>query len=159
MRDATPCRRTQAGFFRYTARMMKALLMGMLLLGATPSATPDAGQVSAAATVGTVASASGRLRVEVLSSMTPLRRGVQTFQVRITDAASGKPVPGVVLSVQPWMPAMNHGISEVPRVTARDPGTFEVSDTDLFMPGVWELRFTLKGTVEDTATVTLKLGR
>ncbi|RYZ37625.1 MAG: hypothetical protein EOO72_10410 [Myxococcaceae bacterium] len=138
---------------------MKALLMGMLLLGATPSAAPDAGQVSAATPVGTVASASGRLRVEVLSLMTPLRRGVQVFQVRITDAASGKPVPGVVLSVQPWMPAMGHGISEAPRVTAREPGSFEVSDADLFMPGVWELRFTLKGTVEDTATVTLKLGR
>ncbi|RKG52887.1 hypothetical protein D7X30_32545 [Corallococcus sp. AB011P] len=139
---------------------MKALLMGMLLLGATPSAEPDAGQVSAVATVGTVASASGRLRVEVLSSMTPLRRGVQTFQVRITEAVSGKPVPGVVLSVQPWMPAMGHGISEVPRVTAREPGSFEVSDADLFMPGVWELRFTLKGSVvEDSATVTLKLGR
>ncbi|MHA7627314.1 FixH family protein [Corallococcus sp. M7] len=139
--------------------MMKALLMGMLLLGATPSVAPDAGQVSAATSVGTVASASGRLRVEVLSSTTPLRRGVQTFQVRITDAASGKPVSGVVLSVHPWMPAMGHGISDVPRVTAREPGSFEVSDTDLFMPGVWELRFTLKGTVEDSATVTLKLGR
>ncbi|RKG89126.1 hypothetical protein D7W82_08215 [Corallococcus sp. CA049B] len=138
---------------------MKALLMGMLLLGATPSAAPDAGQVSAATTVGTVASASGRLRVEVLSSMTPLRRGVQVLQVRITDAVSGKPVPGVVLSVQPWMPAMGHGISEVPRVTVREPGSFEVSDADLFMPGVWELRFTLKGAVEDSATVTLKLGR
>ncbi|RKH87930.1 hypothetical protein D7Y21_17005 [Corallococcus sp. AB045] len=138
---------------------MKALLMGMLLLGATPSAAPDAGQVSAVATVGTVASASGRLRVEVLSSMTPLRRGVQVFQVRITDTVSGTPVSGVVLSVQPWMPAMGHGISEVPRVTAREPGSFEVSDADLFMPGVWELRFTLKGSVEDSATVTLKLGR
>ncbi|RKH01775.1 FixH family protein [Corallococcus carmarthensis] len=142
---------------------MKALMMGMLLLGATPSAVPDAGSdagiVSAAATVGTATSASGRLRVEVLSAAVPLRRGVQVFQVRITDAASGKPVSGVVLSVQPWMPAMGHGISEVPRVTAREPGTFEVSDADLFMPGVWELRFTLKGTVEDTATVTLKLGR
>ncbi|WP_255427329.1 FixH family protein [Corallococcus sp. AB045] len=131
----------------------------MLLLGATPSAAPDAGQVSAVATVGTVASASGRLRVEVLSSMTPLRRGVQVFQVRITDTVSGTPVSGVVLSVQPWMPAMGHGISEVPRVTAREPGSFEVSDADLFMPGVWELRFTLKGSVEDSATVTLKLGR
>ncbi|RKG80210.1 hypothetical protein D7W79_08545 [Corallococcus exercitus] len=138
---------------------MKALLMGMLLWGATPSAGPDAGTVSARTSVGTAASASGRLRVEVLSAMPALRRGVQTFQVRVTDAGSGKPVPGVVLTVQPWMPAMGHGISEVPRVTAREPGTFEVSDADLFMPGVWELRFTLKGTVEDTATVTLKLGR
>lgn len=142
---------------------MKTLLMGMWLLGATPSvgsdAGTDAGQVSAAVSVGTAVSASGKHRVEVLSSMTPLRRGVQAFQVRITDAASGKPVSGVTLAVQPWMPAMGHGISEVPRVTARDPGTFEVSDTDLFMPGVWELRFTLKGTMEDSATVTLKLGR
>lgn len=142
---------------------MKTLLMGMLLLGATFSAAPaagsDAGQVSAAVSVGTVVSASGRLRVEVLSPMTPLRRGVQVFQVRVTDAASGKPVSGVVLSVQPWMPAMGHGISDVPRVTARAPGTFEVSDMDLFMPGAWELRFTLKGTVEDSAAVTLKLGR
>jgi hypothetical protein len=131
--------------------MMKALLVGMLLWGA--------GQLSAPVTVGTAASTSGRIRVEVLSQTTPLRRGVQTFQVRLTDATSGKPVSGVVLSVQPWMPAMGHGISEVPRVTARDPGTFEVSDADLFMPGVWELRFTLKGTVEDSATVTLKLAR
>ncbi|MFB1483363.1 FixH family protein [Corallococcus sp. RDP092CA] len=135
----------------------------MLLLGATLSAAPaagsDAGQVSAAVSVGTVVSASGRLRVEVLSPMTPLRRGVQVFQVRVTDAASGKPVSGVVLSVQPWMPAMGHGVSDVPRVTARAPGTFEVSDMDLFMPGAWELRFTLKGTVEDSAAVTLKLGR
>ncbi|WP_244227164.1 FixH family protein [Corallococcus aberystwythensis] len=137
--------------------------MGMLLLGATPSvgsdAGVDAGQVSTVVTVGTAASASGRLRVEVLSAMTPLRRGVQAFQVRVTDAVSGKPVSGVVLSVQPWMPAMGHGISEVPRVAARDSGTFDVSDADLFMPGVWELRFTLKGSVEDSATVTLKLGR
>ncbi|MGE6763551.1 FixH family protein [Corallococcus interemptor] len=131
--------------------MMKALLVGMLLWGA--------GQLSAPATVGTAASTSGRIRVEVLSQTAPLRRGVQTFQVRLTDATSGKPVTGVVLSVQPWMPAMGHGISDVPRVTAKDPGTYEISGADLFMPGVWELRFTLKGTVEDAATVTLKLAR
>ncbi|TSC25240.1 FixH family protein [Corallococcus sp. Z5C101001] len=142
---------------------MKALVMWLHLLGAAPLAVPDAGSdagvVRAETAVGSAVSASGRLRVEVRSAAVPLRRGVQVLRVQVTDAASGKPVPDVVLAVQPWMPSMGHGIEEVPRVIAREPGTFDVTELDLFMPGVWELRFTLKGAVEDTAAVTLKLGR
>ncbi|MCY1033072.1 FixH family protein [Corallococcus sp. BB11-1] len=142
---------------------MMTLLVWMMLLGALPPAGPsagnDAGTVGTVAAVATVTSASGRLRVELRSASVPLRRGVQVFQVRISDAASGRPVPGVILTVQPWMPSMGHGISETPRITEREPGVFEVSELDLFMPGAWEMRFTLKGTVEDTATVALKLGR
>jgi hypothetical protein len=142
---------------------MNALVMWMLFLGVAPSA-PDAGSDAGvmgteAVIVGDVLSDSGRTRVEVRSTAVPLRRGMQAFQVRLRDAGSGKPVSGVVLSVQPWMPTMGHGIQEVPRVTEREPGTFDVTETDLFMPGVWELRFTMKGRVEDTAAVTLKLGR
>jgi hypothetical protein len=143
---------------------MNVVMMWMLLLGAAPPGAPDAGSDAGvvgteAAIVGEALGASGRVRVEVRSAAVPLRRGMQAFQVRIRDAASGKPVAGVVLSVQPWMPSMGHGIQEVPRVTEREAGTFDVTDTDLFMPGAWELRFTLKGTAEDTAAVSLKLGR
>ena len=37
------------------------------------------------------------------------------------------------------------------------PGEFEVSELDLFMPGIWELRLGLSGAVSDKAVVTLKL--
>ncbi|MCY1043724.1 FixH family protein [Corallococcus sp. bb12-1] len=134
----------------------------MMLLGAvppTPTAGSDAGTVNTELLVGTATSASGRLRVEVRSSAPSLKRGVQVFHVRVTEVATGKPIPGGTLSVQPWMPAMGHGISDTPRITERGPGDFEVAELDLFMPGAWELRFTLKDTVEDTAVVAFKLGR
>ncbi|RKH04257.1 hypothetical protein D7Y13_31240 [Corallococcus praedator] len=141
---------------------MTMLVLWMLLLGAVPPAPmigSDAGTVNTELLVGTATSASGRLRVEVRSSATSLKRGVQVFRVRVTEVASGKPMPRGTLTVQPWMPAMGHGISDTPRITERGPGDFEVSELDLFMPGAWELRFTLKDTVEDTAVITFKLGR
>ena len=142
---------------------MKLAMLCLLLLGNAPANPPpaprDAGSAVAETSVASVTSASGRLRVEVLASATPLRRGVQRFHIRVTEAATGRAVPGVELAVLPWMPSMGHGIDGNPRITVLGPGDFEVSDLDLFMPGAWELRLTLTGKVDDKAVVPLKLAR
>ncbi|WP_408889253.1 FixH family protein [Myxococcus faecalis] len=140
---------------------MRTWVVWMMLSGAPAFATPRAQTEASTAesVVGMTQSASGRWHVKVLSTATPLKRGPQRFTVRVSDAANGKLAQGLELRVQPWMPSMGHGIDEAPRVTSRSDGVFEVSELDLFMPGTWELRFTLAGREQDTASVTLKLGR
>ncbi|WP_426745460.1 FixH family protein [Myxococcus faecalis] len=142
---------------------MKELVMWALLQAAPAQATLPPAQpaeaVATEATVGTTQSVSGRWHIKVLASSDKLKRGPQRFTVRVTDSATGKPMSKGTLHVEPWMPSMGHGISETPRVTPQGEGLFEVTDLDLFMPGTWELRFTLEGPTQDTAKVTLKLGR
>ncbi|GHG67152.1 FixH family protein [Comamonas sp. JC664] len=142
---------------------MKELVMWMLLQAAPALATPPASEPAKVAatetTIGTTQSASGRWHLTVRSAAAPLKRGPQRFTVRVTDATTGKPMQQGTLGVEPWMPTMGHGISERPRVTALKEGEFEVTDLDLFMPGRWELRFTIGEAPPDTAKVAFKLGR
>ncbi|WP_434386975.1 FixH family protein [Melittangium boletus] len=128
-----------------------AVLMGMVL-AAPPTL---ASEVS----IASVASASGRFQVEVRAREVPLKRGPQTLRIVVTEAQTHAPATGLQLSVEPWMPAMGHGINDTPQVSAAGPGQFQVVDLDLFMPGVWELRLRLSGAATDQAVVTLKLTR
>ncbi|AGC48052.1 hypothetical protein MYSTI_06779 [Myxococcus stipitatus DSM 14675] len=144
---------------------MKTPLLLCLLMSATPPAKPEALETGTAARaplsapVATVTSTSGRLRIDALTDVLPLRRGPRSFLFRVTESTTGKPVPGLRLAVQPWMPTMGHGLDEPVRITARGDSDFEVSELDLFMPGAWELRLTLSGTVDDKAVVAFKLAR
>lgn len=144
---------------------MKTALLLCLLVSAAPPTKPSAPESETAArpplseSVASVTSTSGRLRIEVLTDTLPLRRGPRRFLVRVTESATGKPVPGLQLAVQPWMPTMGHGLDEPVRITPRGPSDFEISDLDLFMPGAWELRLSLSGAITDQAVVALKLAR
>ncbi|QSQ13161.1 FixH family protein [Myxococcus landrumensis] len=145
---------------------MKTTLLLCLLMSAAPPAKPEApadtgtaARAPRSAPVATVTSTSGRLRIDVMTDALPLRRGPRSFLIRVTESTTGKPVPGLRLAVQPWMPTMGHGLDEPVRITARGDSDFEISDLDLFMPGAWELRLTLSGTVDDKAVVAFKLAR
>ncbi|WP_342376107.1 FixH family protein [Myxococcus stipitatus] len=144
---------------------MKTSLLLCLLMSAMPPAKPEAPESGPAARaplsapVATVTSTSGRLRIDVSTDVLPLRRGPRSFLIRVTESTTGKPVLGLRLAVQPWMPTMGHGLDEPVRITARSDSDFEVSDLDLFMPGAWELRLTLSGTVDDKAVIAFKLAR
>ena len=133
-------------------------LATLLLFLVSAAPTPEAGQGSAAnVSVASVTSESGKLKVEVFAPAQPLRRGLQRLRIHITEQATGKPAPGLQLAIQPWMPNMGHGVSELPTITEPQPGDFEISELDLFMPGTWELRLTLSGVASDKAVVVLKL--
>jgi hypothetical protein len=97
----------------------------------------------------TLPSASGALRVAVRSSPQPPSRGLSLFELTLTDD-SGAPAAGLVLAVQPWMPAMGHGTSVVPEVAETAPGVYEVSNVVLAMPGTWQLRTSVSGSQADT---------
>jgi hypothetical protein len=47
------------------------------------------------------------------------------------------------LQVLPFMPQMGHGSDQTPQIAANTDGTFDVSDIDLFMDGLWTVTFTV----------------
>jgi hypothetical protein len=52
---------------------------------------------------------------------------------------------------------MGHGASIVPSITDEGSGRYVASDVDFFMPGTWELRTTLAGALQDSATPTFQI--
>ena len=82
--------------------------------------------------------------------------GYDAAQLAISDP-SGSPVSGLSLSIVPWMPAHGHGTSVNPTVTETAPGIFVATPLYLFMPGSWELRMTIAGSVDDTAKAAFEI--
>ncbi len=87
----------------------------------------------------TTASASGQLTVGVWWSPPQPSVGYDAAQFSITDA-NGAPVPGLTLTIVPWMPAYGHGASVAPTVSETMPGVYVATPLDFFMAGNWELR-------------------
>jgi hypothetical protein len=104
----------------------------------------------------TATSASGQLRVGVRWSPQPPAVGTAAAELAITDAA-GTPVGGLSLAGLLWMPAHGHGASVQPELNETADGVFIASPLYFFMPGAWELRLTIAGTFDDTATVSIDL--
>jgi hypothetical protein len=98
----------------------------------------------------TLSSMNHQLSVSVRTSPQPPTRGDQSVEYTIADPTTGKPLTGLTLDVVPWMPIMNHGTSIVPSVTETVPGTYVLSNVDLFMAGEWALRTTISGTRADS---------
>jgi len=142
------------------ARRPTALVPAFLLfalLGCGEVAPPPAPPASFGANPDqTVASDSGALTVAVRYAPDPPTAGEDAAQLTFTDAG-GAPVGGLDLTVVPWMPAHGHGTSVDPTVTETTPGVFLASPLYLFMPGTWELRMTIGGTVDDTAKTSFEI--
>jgi len=98
-----------------------------------------------------VESAGGHLHVGVWSSPQPPAQGNSAFRYVVTDD-SGKPVDGLDVAVQPWMPDMDHGTGVTPSIQPMGAGVYELTNVYLFMPGRWQLRTTFTGAVTDAAT-------
>jgi hypothetical protein len=77
-------------------------------------------------------------------------RGVNTLRLVVTRVSDGTPVSGLTLDVVPWMPAMGHGASVKPTVEpGPEPGSYDVTNVALVMPGLWEIRTTISGSTSD----------
>ena len=100
------------------------------------------------APVANVVSDSGAVHMAAWTSPNPIERGEVALQLNALDA-KGAPLDGVTMSAVPWMPAMGHGASTVPTVTAKGNGIYELTNVNLFMPGHWEIRIAMSGTITD----------
>jgi hypothetical protein len=143
-----------------TAFLIAATLAGAALLGCSGGDDGDGGDGGnsfAPTPLATVSSDGAKLRIEVRTSPEqPPSRGILAVEYRITGK-DGAPVDGLTLSVVPWMPDMGHGTSITPTVTAMGDGTYVISDVELFMPGQWDLRTQVTGSLEDSVTPTFQI--
>lgn len=98
----------------------------------------------------TVKSQSGQLTIAVRSSPQPPARGLDDFELVITDE-NGSPRDGLKISVTPWMTSHDHGTSITPTIEASGNGRYVVHQVSLYMPGHWELQTDLSGA--DRATI------
>lgn len=89
-------------------------------------------------------SAGGAFTVTIANAKpNPPGKGTNAWTVTITDA-QGQPVDGVAFEVKPYMVDHAHGPPVAPEVAPGGaPGTYDVTTMDLFMPGVWQLTFTV----------------
>jgi hypothetical protein len=103
-----------------------------------------------------VVSDSGSLTIAVRFAPAPPAVGTDAVQLSFVDG-NGAAAAGLGLSVVPWMPAHGHGTSVNPTVTETAPGVFVATPLYLFMPGSWELRMTISGSVDDTAKAAFEI--
>ena len=116
------------------------------LIGCSASAE----QPGHGAGVTNVLSESGALRVVLHASPEAVpARGTNALDLDVVRADSEEPVLGLSLSMVPFMPAMGHGSSVVPRCSEAGDGHYRCDDVVLSMPGLWELRTTIAGTESD----------
>lgn len=114
--------------------------------GCSSSGATDPGEVSETpAAVVTSESGGYRISMHTAPDAVP-SRGVNTLRMNVTRISDGAPATGLALEVVPWMPAMGHGASVKPTIEPGSaPGSYMVSNVNLFMPGLWEIRTTIAG--------------
>ncbi len=127
-----------------------SLALAGILLGACGS-SPSVAQGFGTTPLVTVTSASGALQLDVFTNPQPPTDGNVEVRYVITDVGSAQPAEGLSLAVVPWMPAMGHGTSVVPVVSAAGAGVYNLTNVYLFMPGQWQLRTAISGGATDSA--------
>jgi hypothetical protein len=132
-----------------------ALALCVAGCGAAPSEDAQPPSFPAAAAE-TVSSSSGGLNVEVRWAPATPVRGQDAASLTFLDP-NGSVVDGLVVDVVPWMPAHGHGTSVQPIVTPSGRGVVVASPVYLYMPGEWQLRMTISGTVDDSAIATVQI--
>lgn len=95
-----------------------------------------------------VASSADKFTVKLLQSQPgPPIKGANTWQIEIDETATGLPLDGLDISVLPWMPDHNHGSLAAVVVTPETTGQYQLDPMYLSMSGLWEIRFTIVGTM------------
>jgi hypothetical protein len=75
----------------------------------------------------------------------PPARQDNAWSVQINALAGGAAAEGAMITVTPFMPAHGHGAGKPVTVTAgSEPGRYELTPINLWMPGVWETTVDVK---------------
>jgi hypothetical protein len=93
-------------------------------------------------------SESGELLVE-LRTPYGLTRGSNEVLLHVLQAVDGAPANGLVLEMEPFMPAMGHGSGVAPQVMQANSGDYWFSEVVLNMAGRWQLRTSISGDRQD----------
>lgn len=130
---------------------VRLLCLGIVLAAcgddpAPPSALPCGGATVDTFAAGlTKSSEGGAFEVTLLdASRRPPDRGDNTFTLRVERLPGREPVAPEAIALRPWMPRHGHGSTPAVFTATSSPGGAAVGPVDLFMPGLWELRFSIE---------------
>lgn len=115
---------------RRSALTILATSLALAACGAEPA--------PAAAELDGVSSRHGTLVGSFSPAPDPPATGDNALAMRLARA-SGAPVVGAVVQLEPWMPAHGHGSPTVPTVVEVGGGAYRAEAIHLTMPGHWEL--------------------
>lgn len=136
--------------------LLISMLVGMSTIGCS-SSNEGAPNEPAAQPFATMTSDSGRLHVEFRSAPQPLEQGENKLWLTIHDHETHAPSDGLAFTVEPWMPAHDHGSSTVPVVIAEGNGKYLVDNVVFTMPGEWELRIHITSPFDDALAPTVTI--
>ncbi len=94
-------------------------------------------------------------RFDAYSAPDPFARGEGEIAIVATSLETSAPIDGLAVSVVPFMPAMGHGATTDPVVTAQGNGKYLASGVVLAMPGDWQMRTQIGGACTDALVFTL----
>lgn len=124
------------------------------LVACASSSDGAAGEAFPAAAYTAATSDSGALVIEARTSPSqPPPRGTCNIQLTVKDARDGRPMTALAVGVVPWMAAHAHGTSITPTVRDTGDGHYVASDVSLYMPGEWDLRVSIAGSLTDHAVL------
>lgn len=107
--------------------------------------------------VATTTSSVCNANLDAYAAPDPLTRGASSIKFVATDVTTSAPRDGLSIALVPWMPAMGHGASTVPTVTAQGGGVYVARDVVLIMPGTWQLRVQLSGACSDNVVLSVEV--
>jgi hypothetical protein len=136
------------------------VLASLLVLGACSSQPPTgngAGQQQASIcdndprgmtyAIGLSAtSAHGSMKASFVDATpAPPAKNENSWTLKLTDT-HGNPITGATLAVAPFMPDHGHGPPALPLWMEMGGGTYVINQIDFFMPGIWQVTFTITPT-------------
>jgi len=98
----------------------------------------------------------GLFSVEMLVKGDTMTVGLNDLDLIVhRDVEGNRDVEGAEITVEPWMPTMGHGVKPKPVIVERGAGLYSVKGLKLTMPGLWELRISIRAAgSEDRAVFT-----
>ncbi len=129
----------------------------VLLFGLAACASGSGSTAFGSKPFSTVTSAACDASFDAYSAPDPLTRGDGEVEIVATSSQTGAPIDGLSVSMVAWMPAMGHGSSTTPVVTAQGNGKYVASGLVLAMPGDWQLRTTIGGACTDSIVFTVSV--
>lgn len=102
-------------------------------------------------------SESGALWLDLRSSPQPPEQGTNHFLAYIVRSKGYRPVTGLDLEVEAWMPAHDHGSPSEPVVEEEGQGRYLIRNVAFHMAGEWELILRIRGPEEDRFVVGLQI--
>jgi hypothetical protein len=90
---------------------------------------------------------------DVYTAPDPLVRGPASIELVATESSTKTPLPGLTITMVPFMPAMGHGSATTPAVVDRGSGVYIADDVVLAMPGTWQLRTNIGGACSDALVI------